>query len=200
MTAPRRMPTSDEVRGLWASLRSTYTSEVASKADSETMRLVAHALNAMGVLDAGDFLERFTTTIGRTIYVPFEVGVATERHTLWRQVVICVHEHVHIDQLDREGEVAFSLRYLLDPEARATYEAEAMRANVELRYWLDGQVHDLAKLAGNLRYYGCRSQDVDLARRLLEMSARIVRRGGVANRASQLAIDWLEQHTRGLRA
>ena len=62
-------------------------------------------------------LKNFTTTIGRRIYTPFEVGSPKGGWDLWHQIVICVHEHQHVVQHDREG-LAYEVSYLADRRAR----------------------------------------------------------------------------------
>ena len=101
-------------------------------------------LSRINVLDKDEFLRRYTTTIGKRIYTPFDVGVPDERYDLWRQISVCVHEHQHVEQLLRDGWLKFAGRYLVSSAARAAYEAEAFRCNMELHYWRYGEIPDLA--------------------------------------------------------
>ena len=190
-------PTPETVRALWRHMTGLYGTRVVDKASAVEMRLAAFALGKMGVLDPEAFMRRYTTTVGRRIYVPFEVGRPDERHDLWSQVVVCAHEHQHVEQLLRDGWLRFAGRYLLSSAARAAYEAEAYRSNLELAFWRTGEVPDPGRLAARLRDYGCTGADVAMAQRMLELSAETVRRGGVANRASQKVIAWLEAHALG---
>ena len=72
------------------------------------MQSVARLLDAMGVLDAEEFLENYVTTVDRRIYVPFEIGEGNSSWGLWDQLVVCVHEHQHVEQLDRDGWLIFA--------------------------------------------------------------------------------------------
>ena len=45
-------------------------------------------------LDLGGFLQNFTTTIGRRIYTPFEVGSPKGGWDLWHQIVICSRDEL----------------------------------------------------------------------------------------------------------
>ena len=60
-----------------------------------------------------EFLGSFTTTIGKRIYTPFDIGVPDERYDLWGQISVCVHEHQHVEQLLRDGWLKFAGRYLV---------------------------------------------------------------------------------------
>ncbi|MCK7535239.1 MAG: hypothetical protein MZV63_31760, partial [Marinilabiliales bacterium] len=44
---------------------------------------------------------------------PFEPGCEDGGWSLWGQVAVCVHEHQHVEQLDRDGWLKFAGKYLL---------------------------------------------------------------------------------------
>ncbi len=187
-------PTPAHVTALWDAMRARYGTRIVDKSSAAEMKLVGWFLERIGVLDQATFLERFTTTIGRRIYVPFTPGTPTPRHSLWSQLVICVHEHQHVEQLVRDGPVTFSLRYLASPAARAAYEADAYRCNLELHHWHAGQLPSPRELAERLRSYGVRDADIDVAETTLIAAARTVKAGGVITPAAKFAIAWLRQH------
>jgi len=93
-----RTPTVELVQGLWDHMEDHCGTRRARKTAVE-MQLVGGFLDAIGILDAEDFLSRYTTTIGRTIYTPWEVGVGD----LASQMLICVHEHQHVHQYLKGG-------------------------------------------------------------------------------------------------
>jgi hypothetical protein len=187
-------PTPAHVTALWDAMRARYGTRIVDKSSAAEMKLVGWFLERIGVLDQATFLERFTTTIGRRIYVPFTPGTPTPRHSLWSQLVICVHEHQHVEQLVRDGAVTFSLRYLASPAARAAYEADAYRCNLELHHWHTGQLPSPRELAERLRSYGVRDADIDVAETTLIAAARTVKAGGVITPAAKFAIAWLREH------
>ena len=187
------------VRDFWRHMTGAYGTRVIDKSSAWEMRLVGMFLARINVLDEEEFLRRFTTTIGKRIYTPFEVGVSDDHYDLWSQISVCVHEHQHVEQLLRDGWLKFAGRYLVSSAARAAYEAEAYRCNMELHHWRFGELPDLGRLARRLEHYGCNQNDIDMAERMLELSAVTVRRGDVINRASQRAISWLEQHAPALK-
>jgi hypothetical protein len=84
-------PTPAHVTALWDAMRARYGTRIIDKSSAAEMKLVGWFLERIGVLDQAAFLERFTTTIGRRIYAPFTPGTPTARHSLWSQIVICVH-------------------------------------------------------------------------------------------------------------
>ena len=186
-------PSPEQVRGLWAYMRGRYGTGVITKSSAAEMRLVAWFLERIDVLDAEDFLARFTTTIGRRIYVPFTPGTPSPGHSLWSQLATCVHEHQHVEQLEREG-LRFMVRYLASRSARAAYEADAYRTSLELGFWHTGVLPSPRDLAERLRSYGVREADVDVAETTLIAAARTVKAGGVITPASEVALGWLRQH------
>ena len=187
-------PTPVHVTALWDALRERYGTRIIDKSSATETKLVGWFLERIGVLDAKSFLERFTTTIGRRIYVPFTLGTPTPRHSLWSQMVVCVHEHQHVEQQNRDGQLSFTLRYLASQAARAAYEADAYRCNLELYYWHTGQLPSPRELAERLRSYGVRDADIDVAETTLIAAARTVKAGGLITPAAKFAIAWLRQH------
>lgn len=187
-------PTTAHVTNFWAAMQAHYATRVIDKSNAAEMRLAAAFLERIHVLDAASFMERFTTIIGRRIYAPFTPGIATPRHSLWSQIVVCTHEHQHVEQHDREGKIRFSSRYLLSPAARAAYEAEAYCCNLELHYWHTGEIPDTRELADRLMHYGVRKRDIEAAHQTLSQAARKIQAGQSITLAAQRAIDWLQQN------
>jgi hypothetical protein len=179
------------VRAFWDFMSHEYSTTVVDKAGAVEMQVAAWGLGLMGILDAKTFLRRYTTTIGRRIYVPFDPGIPHEDWGLWEQIGVCVHEHQHVVQLDREGWVLFAGKYLGSKAARAAYEVEAYRCNMELQFWRTGEVLDPAELASRLKHYACGATDIQVAEKALRMSAATVSHGGVASRAARKALAWL---------
>jgi len=173
--------------------------EPAAELVREFWRQMTRAYGTRVIDNEGEFLRRYTTTIGKRIYTPFDVGMPHEHYDLWGQITVCVHEHQHVEQLLRDGWLKFAGRYLVSSAARAAYEAEAFRSNMELHFWRFGEIPNLRLLAKGLEHYGCDQNDIDMAERMLELSAATVRRGGVVNRSSQKAISWLERHAPELK-
>ena len=189
----------EEVWAFWRFMQDHYRTTVVNKRDALEMQLVAQALDALGIQSRDRFLRNFTTTLGRRIYTPFEVGSPRGGWDLWSQVVICVHEHQHVVQHDREG-LSFEVSYLADRAARARWEAEAYRSNLELHFWRYGTTPSARRIAEVLGDYGCRPEDVDVAAKSLALSAVSVRKGAVINEATHVALGWLDEHVPRLRA
>lgn len=189
----------EEVWAFWRFMQDHYRTTVVNKRDALEMQLVAQALDVLGIQSRDRFLRNFTTTLGRRIYTPFEVGSPRGGWDLWSQVVICVHEHQHVVQHDREG-LSFEVSYLADRAARARWEAEAYRSNLELHFWRYGTTPSARRIAEVLGDYGCRPEDVDVAAKSLALSAVSIRKGAVINEATHVALGWLDEHVPRLRA
>ncbi len=188
----------EEVWAFWRFMQDHFRTTALNKRDALEMQLVAQALDALGIQSRYRFLRNFTTTIGRRIYTPFEVGVPRGGWDLWSQIVVCVHEHQHIVQHDREG-LSFEVSYLADRAARGRWETEAYRSNLELHFWRYGTTPSALRLAEVLSDYGCRPEDVEVAAKSLALSAVSVRKGAVLNEATHVALRWLDEHLPRLR-
>lgn len=184
--------TSNHVKAFWAFMSNKYGTTAKSKADADEMKVVSKVLGTLGVVDQDAFMARFTTTIGKTIYIPFTIGEATENWSLWGQIQVCAHEHQHVIQSIEAGEAMFFARYLLDPTYRAVYEAEGYRTNMALNWWATKVPPDIAPYLKSIKSYGIDQPNVDFFERTLTMSAPIIQEGGVPDEAARVAIEWLE--------
>lgn len=180
------------VKDLWAFLSAKYGSTVKAKAEATEMQLIAEGLSLIGVLDKTAFLTRFTTTIGKTIYAPFAVGVVSDQHSLLSQVIVAAHEHQHIVQSN--ADMTFAPSYLLDSSWRAVYEAEAYRVSLTMAYHLTGVLGTPKDYASYLNSYGVGARDIKFAEEYLRLSLPTIRAGGVPDEAARVAIQWLREH------
>lgn len=187
-----------EVLAFWRHMQERFETVTVRKADAVEMKVVADVLDALGILNKEHFLQNFTTTIGRKIYAPFDVGAPNDTWDLWDQIVVCVHEHQHVVQHDREG-LSFEVSYLADRAARARFEAEAYRCNLEMHFWRYGTTPSARRLAELLRDYGCREEDVDVTAHSLALANVSIRQGAVFNEATRAALDWLDANAARLR-
>ena len=187
-------PTPEEVRKFWDHMSSKYGTRVIKHSNSILMKAISLLLRRMRVPDVTEFLKNYAITLGKNIYVPFEIGVPYKNFDLMEQMICCVHEHTHVDQIRKIGKFKFYLRYAFNSAKRARFEADAYRANMEMHFWRFGTIRDVRKLAGILKNYGCSSSDRKYVENFLAISAETVSRGGVINRSSQTAIRWLNKH------
>jgi hypothetical protein len=180
-------------------MQTKYDSNVIQKADSELMKLVAKFLDVAGIQDDETFMTRFTTTLHNNIYIPFELGVVpAQGYSLWGQIRLCVHEHQHIEQGQREGWIKFGGEYLTSPSYRANYEAEAFGCDMELQYWREGTSFNALAYGQRrvevLKMYGCKHEHIEQAQQTIAIRAGVLLQGGLENKCSQLAVSWLNQH------
>lgn len=191
-------PKPETVREFWAAAAKRWRSDTTSKGDSGFMRSCAWWLDALGILDHDAFMSRYTTTIRRVIYVPFEVGVPDERFDLWTQIEICAHEHEHVRQFD-DDPAGFVPAYALDTARRADYEAEAYRVTAELRFWHYQRTPDAAAVGRQLvDGYGCTEADARYCEKFLRASYDTIHAGGLISPVSQWATAWLLEHAPGM--
>jgi len=193
-------PSDGEVQDLWAHMTTKYKSVVVQKSDSEFMQIVAQFLDRMQISDRDMFMSSYTTTIGNRIYVPFDIGVENDIWSLWDQIVVCAHEHHHIEQEQRVGMALFSWQYLSDADSRARFEAEAYICQAELDFWRFGELSYAPEdMAEKLRGYGCNDDQVNIAADVMRLLGKTVLAGGVVNQSSRDVIVWLEQFAPEIR-
>jgi hypothetical protein len=187
----RPLPDADATRALWDTLCARYNTRVTHREHAPQMRLTGHLLGLSGFMDRHTFMTRYTTVWGRHIFPCFHVGEG-EPEELWRQIVVCVHEHQHVEQFDRDGFIPYAARYLASSRQRALYEAEAYCCNLELHFWRTGQLVDLDELAARLGPYGCSKADQRAARAVFAACADALQRGHYTTRATCHALPLLD--------
>jgi len=196
-------PSPDTVKSFWDYMQQEYSSKIVAKDESAVMKVAATLLDTLNIQDKEQFMQNFVTTLHRTIYIPFDLGESHPQWSLWGQIRVCVHEHQHIEQGDRDGWATFSTRYVTSSSFRASYEAEAYGCDMEMEQWRLGSRFDPHKYAidrpRSLKSYGCSSEDIEQARQILSIRAGFVAQNLVETRASQRAIQWLNQHAPNLR-
>jgi hypothetical protein len=183
--------TPEIVVSAWDHMRRYYNTKIVSKKDQELMQMIGQSLDIMGILDKDRFLESYTTTIGDVIYVPFEIGVDTDNHPLHSQLYICGHEHQHYVQW-RDGRLQFMLEYLSDSTQRAKYEANAMHTSMEIRWWHKKELPNIPSYVMKLYNYNCQQKDIEVTQAALNISAKVVKQGGITTEAGKTLIHYLE--------
>lgn len=119
-------------------LREEYKTTLVYKDNSKFMRLLNVLLLIVTFGGQRQFMTRFTTTIGKTIYVPRE----WEQYPVAEKITILRHERIHLRQAKRYPLFVFSFLYLFFPLPlflayyRAKFEKEAyeesMRSDADL--------------------------------------------------------------------
>jgi hypothetical protein len=193
------MLTDPSVRDFWAFMQKTYGSNAEQKSKSVLMNLVADVLGAAEFVNKDEFMKNFVTTLYKTIYIPFAIGEVDTGWSLWNQVRVCVHEHQHIEQGERDGWGVFAARYLTSSSFRAGYEAEAFGSDLEMEFWRTGSILDIDQRVSTLKSYGCSAADIDQAKEMLTRRSDVVKLGIILNQTSQVAIGWLESHVTDLQ-
>lgn len=191
-------PSPQAVRGVWRHLQSYYHSTVIHKSNAPEMQALAATLSLANIpISRDQFLNEYATTIGPRIYVPFDVGTPG-RFTLLDQLYLAVHEHEHVHQSQRDG-FRYEQLYVTDSGARAAYEAEAMAAEAELSYWLNGTLPNAYVMVGRLGAYGCSADDIQVALEILLSRYATILGGLRSSEAASVAIDYLSRNAIAIR-
>lgn len=187
----------------WEHMQKEFGASVVQKDEAAIMKVAATLLDALDIQDKDQFMQDFVTTLHKTIYIPFKIGIDVPRWPLWSQVRVCVHECQHTVQGSREGWVTFDGRYVTSSSWRAGYEAECYGCDMEMERWRLGSQFDpfvfAKERAQGLKNYGCSEADIDQAAEMLTIRAGVITQGVVETRAAQVAIPWLEKNVPGLK-
>lgn len=193
------MLTPELTQTFWTRMQSEFGSSVEEKNQAAVMQAAAALLDLLDIQHKDRFMKDFVTTLYKTIYIPFKIGVEDGRWDLWSQVRVCVHEHQHVVQGEREGWPVFCTRYLTSSSYRAGYEAEAFGCDMEMEFWRTGSILDIAQRCSVLRDYGCTTADIEMAEQMLNIRADVIKQGVIENQASVVAVAWLETNVSGLK-
>jgi hypothetical protein len=133
LSAPRSEAFLDDLRREFPGLR------IVDKTDSDFCRAIDAALRVVTFGAQSAFTTKYTTVLGRTIYLP---SAWPERSDLDRYVTLR-HEAIHLRQFERYGTLGMALLYLFPifplglalGRARIEWEAyaETLRATAEVR-------------------------------------------------------------------
>lgn len=85
--------------------------KIVSKRDSWLMRVISGFLWAITFGLIHDFMTRFITTIGYTVYVPGDWSTWSQA----QRAIVLRHERVHMQQRAKYGMVLFTLMYVFLP-------------------------------------------------------------------------------------
>lgn len=145
--------------------------------------------------------DHYAVTIGRTVYMPIEVGATVAGWSAWEQVSVIAHECQHVYQGETRSMLARALDYALSTARRTETECQAFAAQLELEMWRRGVIAPWwpGVRASALRAYHVSDADLLVAERYLRALAPTVRRSGYVTHAGRVAIRWLDQHAPELR-
>jgi hypothetical protein len=158
------------------SLAKHYGASIKYGPDSETVQVLAAALDAIGVTDKRAFLRNVSITVGDTIYLPFQIGVSG-RFPWTAQVAVVAHECEHVFQGGFKH-LLFWLRYFSSKAHRAEYEVEALAVELEVYYRLTGFMLDVNGLAKGLAWYKVSKTDIAVVAKHLAIVKNTLKRGG----------------------
>lgn len=190
----------DAVRAFYAHMSDRFGASVQPKGTSGVMQAAAAGLALLGIQSREQFMSDYVTTMGRTVFVPYEVG-SVGAWSPWQQIATMAHECQHIVQSDATGLVKHALDYAT-PAGRTRLECEAYTTSMELHHWHYGSIEGwwMNETARGMRHYGVGEIDQAVMRRHLMAAAPIVRRGGFVTTAATVAIEWLDTHLPEARA
>lgn len=177
----------DAIIAFWKHMSHKFGSSHCTKGDSEFCKMIAWCADKMGIMDSDDFMKKYSSTIGKKIYTPWKIG--SDEKPLWYQIVIIVHEHVHVYQDDTDD--FFQIKYLASDAHRAVFEAEAYRTELELCWWRYGALPSIRKVAEKVKPYSVSDDDVDVVEQYLKSSSVSICKGALLGPVIRHALVWL---------
>lgn len=172
--------------------------EIINKGGSDLMGLVSNALEILGIMDKEKFMKRYAMTIvnpftdEKFVYIPWTPGVGSQTARAY-QLRVLAHEVEHTLQ----GEsLKFVPRYFYSKSHRAHYEAKAIRAELELWWYLYGIPMNTEAASRRLAAYQVRSSDIRVTKKELDLANRVICRGAIGTDAGKAAIGWLKKRLR----
>lgn len=185
-----------QVRAYWKYMQKQYRFKVIDKDDAKEMQLVGWALDTMGIQDQDDFLNNYTTTIGSKIYVPFEIGVGTQRQRVG-QIITCAHECQHVLQSRRDP--MYEIKYLTNDASRTLFEVDAYQVNMEIHWWFYRKLLSPAVMANTLKGYSIGAANRRVAKRQFISSSKMIQYGGVTTGTAIKTIRWCNRNLKPAR-
>lgn len=180
-----------KVENFCATMQSVYGFRVKKKGRAWGFLMRFKLIALLGFGDFAKFLSTSVTTIGRTVYVPFTVGVEKDGWSKWAQIRTLAHECEHVEQYAAEGK-GFLRNYVLLSSKRAIYESSAYVVNLELEYWMTGKFPNAAERAADLKtLYLCSAADVSIAEKYFKSVMLSISHGARIKEVSSTAIAWL---------
>jgi hypothetical protein len=169
--------------------------QIIDKGGSDLMYLVSNALEILGIMDKDAFMKRYAITIvnpftdEKFVYIPWTPGDGSQAARAM-QIRVLAHETEHTIQGE---DLKFVPRYFYSKSRRAHYEALAMRAELEIWYYLYGTPMDTARAAQRLKAYRVRSGDIRVTKKELDLANKVITRGAIGTDAGKAAISWLRR-------
>jgi len=153
-------------------------------------------MQAFAKLWGPEFLTNFVTTLGETIFIPYQPGVVAPsgRWSLKSQTKIIPHEFRHVQDY-RKDKVGFMLDYTLFEARRAIFEANAVAAALALEFKVTGTLPDgpSRPLVEILKYYRCGEDAIDHAALVVDSLRVTIRQGGYRNDGVDFVYGFLQR-------
>lgn len=170
-----------------------YKTSYETRKDSTAMQVAAQFLSFFGFIeDTSDFLEKYATTIGHTIYLPFSIGDYS-KFPDWTQCTTLCHEHQHIVISNKMGGFSYLWNYARSSK-RALIEAECYATLVEVNWHVKKVRTDVHKVAAILsEAYSCSAREVAQAEAFLSDVKKRVEAGGYVTEIGKLTVPMLKK-------
>lgn len=162
---------------VWDWLARKYNAKVVAKASSWEMKTAAMFLGLANIAHPVDFMSRYATTLGSTIYLPYRPGICPAGSTwsAWKQILNAAHEFMHVLQW-RGGKIEYLWDYTTSTQRRAMIECECYATAYEVCAWAKVAAPSPYSIAAKLADYACKPENVvEAEARLTEIRDQVAR-------------------------
>ncbi len=137
-------------------------------------------------------VDKWGVTYRGWILLPFKPGDPNCEFNFVEQIMMMCHEVAHVPQWRRHR--FFMFQYLFSRARRTWFECRALRAEMEIYYFLKGKILSPGVLAGKLRWYALRSKEIKNAIVYLEAVKGVVEKGAITSDAAKVAALFLNKN------
>lgn len=169
------MITTEKFRGIVKKLCAESGAGLFYGPDSAALSNVMRALDYIGVVDAREWLNTYSITIGDHVYLSFKVG--DKKCPLISQLLTIIHELTHVGQWRRDP--LFLVRYLTNTAHRTAYEIEAIEDAMSAYWVVTGRPLDINDAVKSLEAYRIKKADLKSARIMLTIKQAQIAKANV---------------------
>ena len=180
----------------WEEMCSHYGTSWKYKKNAWEAKVIGKILASRDIVTYDNWMNNYSTILGRTIYIPFVPGEASDNHPAEKQISSCTHEHQHWNDACDRGKLTWNWEYLISSEKRAVAEALGYKTNIEMYHWFTGKIIPTKVIVDLLaKTYKCGLKDVLIAKDILDRSIKLIERGDYTSPATVTSLEILNRIT-----
>jgi hypothetical protein len=183
--------TSQKVKDLAEHLEKEFDFKFIDQNEYKKISKIKRFLKMFGAREG--LVDKWGVTYRDWVLLPFKPGDPKCEFNFVEQVLMMCHETDHVPQWRNHRFYMF--QYLFSRARRTWFECRALRAEMEIYYFLKGRILFPGVLAGKLRWYALRSKDIKNAIAYLEAVKGVVEKGAITSDAAKTIALFLNKNS-----